>query len=276
MIFFQKAGELLTEHSTQLAIEMEKKLKEKYKPFIYKTSFNEEDIVKWRAQLPVCIGNALLTQDETKAFSQVEEWAKQTGEAAVQHGIAIDGLMINIRLYRETIWDYIEKEVKLDDMRPSSILKVSRQIDALLDFTAHTFSVSYVNHSTQIIKAAQKAFNEVSFPVVALSNKVAVLPLIGELNEERTACLLETILEKCTALGVVRLIVDLSGVPHVDTIAANQLFKLNQALNLIGVSSVLTGMRPELVVPIINSQIDFSQIEIKSTLKEAFSASFAM
>lgn len=181
-------------------------------------------------------GAAILDQSDAHVADAIADWAVQTAEGAVIHGVGIDDLMLTVRCYRGVIWDCIEKETDIKGMNPFSVLKVNRIIDAILDQIAQVFSVSYVEYHTKTIRAAQKAFNEVSFPVVALSDQVAVLPLIGELSEERASILLENVLPKCKDLKINDLILDLSEVPQVDTMGTDKLFQLKQSLGLIGIN----------------------------------------
>lgn len=271
MMFFETTGNALKKNSSEVSLEINKKLEERYTSFLRESELSDENITKWRAQLIALIGTAVLAQDPDNVEDQVADWAKQTAEGAVQHGVGIDELMLTVRSYREVIWDYIEKEVDIDNMRSSSVLKVNRIIDTILDQTAQVFSISYVNFNTQMMKTAQKAFNEVSFPVVALTDKVAVLPLIGELSEERASRMLEIILPKCTSLKIQELILDLSGVPRIDTIATNQLFQLEDALNLVGVATTFTGIKPELAMPMVNLGIPLNKLNVKGTLQNAIS-----
>ncbi|MET1032230.1 STAS domain-containing protein [Domibacillus tundrae] len=276
MMFFETTGQLLKDNNIEISTEISKKLDKRYTSFLNESGLADDTITKWRAQLVVLIGTAVLVQAEANVADQLADWATQTAEGSVQYGVGIDELMLTVRCYRTVIWDYIEKNVEIDSMRPSSVLKVSRIIDAILDQTAQIFSVSYVNYNTKTIKVAQKAFNEVSFPVVALSDQVAILPLIGELNAERANMLLENVLPKCTSLRIEELIIDLSGVPRIDTLAINQLFQLNASLDLTGISTTYTGISPALAIPMVNLGICLNQLNVKGTLKNAISANKIM
>lgn len=274
MMFFETVGSILEKNSFDISLEINKKLEKKYLLFLNESGFSDEKITKWQAHLIAYIGTAVLTHDSNTTKDQVASWAKQTAEGCVQHGVGIDELMALLRSYREVIWDYIEKKISIDTMdhiRHSSVLKVNRIIDALLDQTAQIFGASYVNFNAQTMQVAKKAFIEVSFPVVALTDQVAVLPLIGELDEERTSRMIEIILPKCSTLKIEELILDLSGVPRIDTIVVNQLFQLKSALSLIGVTATFTGIRPALALPMVSLGICLNQLNVKGTLKNAIS-----
>ncbi|MCM3789894.1 STAS domain-containing protein [Domibacillus indicus] len=272
MKFFEAAGQLLRSHHIEISIEISRKLDKRYTSFLNESGLADDAITKWRAQLIHFIGTAILDQSDAHVTDSVADWAVQTAEGAVHHGVGIDDLMLTVRCYRGVIWDYIEKEIDIEAMNPFSVLKVNRIIDAILDQTAQVFSVSYVEYHTKAIRAAQKAFNEVSFPVVALSDQVAVLPLIGELSEERASILLENVLPKCKDLKINDLILDLSGVPQVDTMGTDKLFQLKQSLGLIGINLIFTGIKPSLALPMVNLGVPLDQLNVKGTLKNAISA----
>ncbi|WP_050184328.1 STAS domain-containing protein [Domibacillus robiginosus] len=271
MIFFETVGRLLSENHIDVSVEISQKLEHRYASFFRESGLSDESVTKWRAELIAFIGAGILAQSPDNVTDEVVDWAAQTAEGAVQHGVGIDELMFTVRCYREVIWEYVERKVNIDQMRPTSVLKVNRIIDTLLDQTAQTFSISYVRYNTQTIKAAQKAFNEISFPVVALSDRVAILPLIGELDEGRASILLENVLPKCKDLKIEELILDLSGVPHIDNMTADKLFQLKHSLDLIGISLTFTGIGPKLALPMVNLGIPLNQLNIKGTLKNAIS-----
>ncbi|WNS78118.1 STAS domain-containing protein [Domibacillus sp. DTU_2020_1001157_1_SI_ALB_TIR_016] len=256
----------------EISIEISRKLNQRYTSFLNESGLADDAIAKWRAQLIHFIGTAILDQNDASVTDSVADWSVQTAEGAVNYGVGIDDLMLTVRCYRGVIWDYIEKEIDIEAMNPFSVLKVNRIIDAILDQTAQVFSVSYVEYHTKAIRAAQKAFNEVSFPVVALSDQVAVLPLIGELSEERASILLENVLPKCKDLKINDLILDLSGVPQVDTMGTDKLFQLKQSLSLIGINLIFTGIKPSLALPMVNLGVSLDQLNVKGTLKNAISA----
>lgn len=272
MKFFEAAGQLLRGHQMEISIEISRKLNQRYTSFLNESGLADDAIAKWRAQLIHFIGTAILDQNDASVTDSVADWSVQTAEGAVNYGVGIDDLMLTVRCYRGVIWDYIEKEIDIEAMNPFSVLKVNRIIDAILDQTAQVFSVSYVEYHTKAIRAAQKAFNEVSFPVVALSDQVAVLPLIGELSEERASILLENVLPKCKDLKINDLILDLSGVPQVDTMGTDKLFQLKQSLSLIGINLIFTGIKPSLALPMVNLGVSLDQLNVKGTLKNAISA----
>ncbi len=119
------------------------------------------------------------------------------------------------------------------------------------------------------MKKAQSSVMEYSVPVVGLNDHVAILPLIGELDDDRAKILKEVALHKCIELRNSILILDLSGVPTVDTMVANELSQVIDSLKLIGVKTILTGLRPEIAQAVVEIGIKFEGMTIRKNLKTA-------
>ncbi|MGB8269892.1 MAG: STAS domain-containing protein, partial [Priestia megaterium] len=98
---------------------------------------------------------------------------------------------------------------------------------------------------------------------------IAILPLIGEVDTERATLLLEETLKKANELKLSHLLFDLSGVMIVDTMVAQQIFNIVDALRLLGVKTMLIGIRPEVAQTMVHLGINFSEITVKANLEQA-------
>jgi len=115
----------------------------------------------------------------------------------------------------------------------------------------------------------KQTINKLSSPVITLNKDVALLPLIGVFDEERAIFMMEHVLEICSNKSIRRLFVDLSGVVTVNTIVAHQIFQLIDALSLIGVECILSGIRPEIAQTAVQFGDRFSRMAIVSDLEKA-------
>lgn len=139
----------------------------------------------------------------------------------------------------------------------------------VFDFTIYTF-VDHAEHNSKMqLNAQREMILELSSPVITLSKRTALLPLVGNIDTERAKFVLENTLSTCADRLIEHLLIDLSGVVVVDTMVAHQIFKLIEALNLIGVTSTLSGIRPEIAQTAVQLGINFSDITIKSNLAQA-------
>jgi rsbT co-antagonist protein RsbR len=131
------------------------------------------------------------------------------------------------------------------------------------------FTEEYNNHSQKRLQAQQALILELSSPVISLTEDIALLPLVGDIDTARVKIMLENTLQQCNKLGVSQLFLDLSGVVMIDTMVAHQLFQLIEALSLIGVKTTISGLRPEIAQTAVQLGLSFDQVSIKSTLSSA-------
>lgn len=110
---------------------------------------------------------------------------------------------------------------------------------------------------------------ELSAPIIVLSPTLGLLPLVGSIDTYRARIILTNVLQSCNEKGIDRLIIDLSGVPTVDTDVAKQLLTLIKSLSIIGVETCLTGIRPEIAQTTIQLGINLNSIMIFASIQQA-------
>jgi len=144
------------------------------------------------------------------------------------------------------------------------------RVSVLLDkLGLHTFEVIQRSREA-IIGRQQEELLELSTPVVRLWDSILALPLIGTLNSERTQVVMESLLEKIVETEAQIAIIDITGVPTVDTLVAQHLLKTVAAARLMGADCILSGIRPQIAQTIIHLGIDLSDVVTKATLADAF------
>jgi len=230
----------------------------------------DEEIIELRANFIRYFGQALMTKIEQQTIlDQIVSWAKESGEFASNLGISLSEALEDTTYYRKFIWKVLEEEIKDHNIPIGTIFELITIIDPLLDKAVYVFSLTYVKIHQETLQKAKSAFLELSVPVVPITKGIAVLPLVGEVDTERATLLLEETLEKANKLQLSHLLFDLSGVMIVDTMVAHQIFKIVEALGLLGVKTILIGIRPEVAQTMIQLGIDFSEITIKANLEQA-------
>jgi rsbT co-antagonist protein RsbR len=117
---------------------------------------------------------------------------------------------------------------------------------------------------------------ELSTPVIQVWDKVLALPIIGTLDSNRAALLTESLLEKISEHQAEVVILDISGVPTIDTLVAHHLLKTVQAASLMGAASILSGVRPETAQTIVHLGIDLGQLRSRNTLRDALQLALAI
>ena len=121
-----------------------------------------------------------------------------------------------------------------------------------------------------VIRRQQQEMMELSTPVVQLWDEVVALPLIGTLDSGRTQVVMETLLQRVVETGARIAIIDITGVPTVDTLVAQHLMKTVAATRLMGADCIISGIRPQIAQTIVHLGVNLNDIITKATLADAF------
>ena len=154
-----------------------------------------------------------------------------------------------------------------DDARKlgSEIWSANELIDRLGLFTVAAFQKT----REDIIRRQQEEMLELSTPVVKLWEGVLALPMIGTLDSARTQIVMESLLQRIVETGSEIAIIDITGVPTVDTLVAQHLLKTVTAIRLMGADCIISGIRPQIAQTIVHLGIDLQGISTKATLADA-------
>ncbi|MRW84921.1 STAS domain-containing protein [Pseudoduganella sp. FT26W] len=153
---------------------------------------------------------------------------------------------------------------------PAVLAEVSWAVSTLLDqlglYTVEVFQKS----RDQIIVRQQHELMELSTPVVKLWQDILALPLIGTLDSARSQVVMESLLEKVVETGAAIAIIDITGVPTVDTLVAQHLMKTIAAARLMGADCIISGIRPQIAQTIVHLGVNLEDVITKATLADAF------
>ncbi|MEL7559653.1 STAS domain-containing protein [Stutzerimonas chloritidismutans] len=150
-------------------------------------------------------------------------------------------------------------------MLAEQLWALSELIDELGLHTVRTFQKS----REAVIKRQQEELLELSTPVVKLWDGVLALPMIGTLDSQRTQVVMESLLQRIVDTGSEIAIIDITGVPTVDTLVAQHLLKTVTAIRLMGADAIISGVRPQIAQTIVHLGLDLQGIVTKATLADA-------
>ena len=153
---------------------------------------------------------------------------------------------------------------------PQGLAGASWLISTLLDQLGLYTIEMFQKTKDQIIVRQQQELLELSTPVVKLWNGILALPLIGTLDSARTQVVMENILQKIVDTGAVIAIIDITGVPTVDTLVAQHLMKTIAAARLMGADCIISGIRPQIAQTIVHLGVNLEDVVTKATLADAF------
>ncbi|MCY8551229.1 STAS domain-containing protein [Bacillus haynesii] len=216
----------------------------------------------------------------SKVFAKDEQalcWDKASGcakeiayDRAVSQIPVIDSIK-GFKVCRELLMDEIKQFS--DEYQPDSSKKDffiwNKQLHLIMDEVIEQFILEYEHTTKSQLEAQTEMIRELSAPVIPVSEHIGVLPLIGEIDTHRATVIIESALKQCAELHLSHLFIDISGVPVVDTMVAYQLFKVVDSTKLLGVETVLSGVRPEIAQTVVKLGMDFSHIKTEQSLAKA-------
>jgi rsbT co-antagonist protein RsbR len=144
------------------------------------------------------------------------------------------------------------------------------KITNLLDRLGLLSTEIYQKSRESVISRQQRELLELSTPVVKMWEGILALPLIGTLDSERTQIVMENLLQTIVETGASIAIIDITGVPTVDTLVAQHLLKTVAAARLMGAECIISGIRPQIAATIVHLGVDLNSVATKATLADAF------
>ncbi|MFI8684227.1 MULTISPECIES: STAS domain-containing protein [Rossellomorea] len=210
----------------------------------------------------------LLSNEESKKL--ISEWTKQTAADRSKSSTTLDEVARNSGIFRRVYWTYVEQFTKENielNIQLKEVFEWERKINFALDYVLETFTSTFLSILMNRLQAQSTLIKELSTPVISLTSEVGLLPIIGDIDTDRARLIVESTLQQSSHSHLSMLIIDLSGVVLVDTMVAQQIFRLIDALNLLGVKSIITGIRPEVAQTAVHLGLDFSSIQTENSLE---------
>lgn len=168
---------------------------------------------------------------------------------------------------KQPLFDRLRKEVGGDaDVLADETWSATALLDKLGLYTMQIFQTS----REEIIQRQQQEMLELSTPVTQLWEGVLAIPLIGTLDSERTQVVMESLLQQIVETGAAIAIIDITGVPTVDTLVAQHLLKTVSAARLMGAECIISGIRPQIAQTIVHLGVNLGDVITKATLAGAF------
>ena len=172
---------------------------------------------------------------------------------------------------KDALLETIQAELTDDPLRLArETLKISKFVDGLGIVTFETF----IQGREETILRQADEMTETSTPVVQVWDGILAMPLIGTLDSSRALIVMESLLQEIVDTGSSIAILDISGVPMVDSLVAQHLIKTVNATRLMGAECIISGIRPEIAQTIVHLGIDLSNVVTKATLASALKHAF--
>jgi rsbT co-antagonist protein RsbR len=162
---------------------------------------------------------------------------------------------------------HLESQISLST---DKYFTLERQINDIIDLFIESYTASYVKYKDDLLKSHREIVEELSVPIIPLVQKVCILPIVGNIDSYRAKKIREKTLQRVSDLKVKQLIIDISGVPYVDTTVVNHIFKIVKGIKLLGCSTILTGISPKVADTMIELGVEINnELKTKSDLQQA-------
>lgn len=204
-----------------------------------------------------------LTDIRSAEFADVRDVLQAFSRSRALQGFSPTETATFIFSLKRPLFERIRKTSKVDEA-PDQLWAMSLLIDQLGMFTVET----YQNTREELISRQGKEIEELSTPVVKLWDGIVALPLIGTLDSGRTQVVMQNLLETIVQTGAEIAILDITGVPMVDTLTAQHLLKTVSAARLMGADCIISGIRPQIAQTIVQLGVELNVVS-KATLADA-------
>ena len=204
---------------------------------------------------------------ESSAWDETRQLLTEISQARARQGFTSIETAYFVFSLKSPLFAYLRTALNND---PQALVEETTKTSILFDDLGLFTVEIYQKSREQVILSQQQELLELSTPVVQLWKDVLALPLIGTLDSARTQVVMENLLQKIADTGALIAIIDITGVPTVDTLVAQHLLKTIAAARLMGADCIVSGIRPQIAQTIVHLGVDLTDVVTKATLADAF------
>lgn len=217
--------------------------------------------------LEIAISRGPLLDLESSTWDDTRQLLNDFSQNRAKQGFSPIETATFIFSFKEPLYKFL-RESLIDN--PQFLAEEIATTSLLFDELGLLTIASYQKAREQVILRQQQELLELSTPVVQLWQNVLALPLIGTLDSARTQVVMESLLQKIVETGALIAIIDITGVPTVDTLVAQHLLKTIAAARLMGADCIISGIRPQIAQTIVHLGVNLEDVITKATLADAF------
>ncbi|GGJ90888.1 RsbT co-antagonist protein RsbRA [Lentibacillus kapialis] len=231
------------------------------KGFNYSDSVSEELLESTNREFVNIIFSSIKNEGDTKQL-------KEFSEKLINLGWKVSYITDGLQVFRRVTIDFIlQQSDQIDTSYISELLhSVDEWVEPLIRQLVNEFSGNWEN----ILSLQRVALQELSAPLIPVMDNITIMPLVGTIDTERAKLIMENLLEGVTQHNSEVVLIDITGVPVVDTMVAHHIIQAAEAVGLVGATCILVGIRPEIAQTIVNLGIDLGKFPTKSSLRKGF------
>lgn len=261
-----KVSEVFNKNKKELLADWEKEQKNTLRPNLIKSSDLHDQSEEFMDLFGVALEKGNLENILGSEWTQVRDFLTSLSHSRGVQGFTPSETATFVFSLKRSLLAKLRGEDKAD--------KGSQEawdIGDLLDKLGLYTTEVHQKAREEVINRQQLDMLELSTPVVELATGIIALPMIGTLDSQRTSIVMETLLQKIVETEADIAIIDITGVPTVDTLVAQHLIKTVTAARLMGAECIISGIRPQIAATIVHLGVDLGSVITKSSLASAFS-----
>ncbi|WP_421382862.1 RsbT co-antagonist protein RsbRA [Bacillus salacetis] len=208
--------------------------------------------------------------EDSKEYSErLEDFA----ERVVRLGWPLTFVTSGLRRFGRIVYDYLTENGKIDKENHKQSVE---DFDKWLSPMYNEIVQAYAKTWEKTVSLQKIALQELSAPLIPVFEKISVMPLVGTIDTERARLIMENLLTGVVKHRAEVVLIDITGVPVVDTMVAHHIIQASEAVRLVGAQCMLVGIRPEIAQTIVNLGIDLNQFSTNSTLRKGIEKALEM
>lgn len=219
-----------------------------------------------REFIEIAVSNIVDSENQYKM--KVERFTEQV----VKIGWPLTFLMSGLQILKSLIFDWMKEE---NNYGADDLAKLFHEIENWVSPVSSQIVESYSNNWEKTVSLQKVALQELSAPLIPVFEKISVMPLVGTIDTERAKLIMENLLSGVVKHRADVVLIDITGVPVVDTMVAHHIIQAADAVRLVGSKCMIVGIRPEIAQTIVNLGIHLNQITTTSTLQKGIERALA-
>jgi rsbT co-antagonist protein RsbR len=231
-----------------------------------KLSELREQCSEFLSLLRSAVQHGNLSDIQTPEWGSIRQMLADISRSRVQQGFSPKEVAMFVFSFKKPLFARLSQELAQEGAILAEEMWLST---TLIDQLALWTTEIYQKTREEVIQRQQEEMLELSTPVVKLWEGILALPMIGTLDSGRTQIVMEALLQQIVETGSQVVIIDITGVPTVDTLVAQHLLKTVAAARLMGTDCIISGIRPQIAQTIVHLGVDLSDVVTKATLADA-------
>ncbi|RIW32748.1 STAS domain-containing protein [Bacillus salacetis] len=208
-------------------------------------------------------------EDSKEYSARLDDFA----ERVVRLGWPLTFVTSGLRMFGRIVYDNLTEAGKINDENHKQAVE---DFDKWLSPMYNEIVQAYAKTWEKTVSLQKIALQELSAPLIPVFEKISVMPLVGTIDTERARLIMENLLTGVVKHRAEVVLIDITGVPVVDTMVAHHIIQASEAVRLVGAQCMLVGIRPEIAQTIVNLGIDLNQFSTNSTLRKGIEKALEM